>query len=132
MADKTQEMNGNGADMSQQISDAIRPVMEDLQEQITTTVQEQMSGETSSNGVAEALSLDSLGGLGETLQSTLDSAVEKLQPVLQWILEKVQQLINWIISLFVGGEESSEESEESEESSESEEEESEEAEEEAA
>lgn len=129
MAQEQQEMNTNGADMSQQIADAIQPVMDDLQKQITETVQQQVGGGSgSSNG---AISLDSLGGLGETLQSSLDSAVESLQPFFQWLMEKVQQLINWIVGIFMGGSGEDSEQEEAEES-ESEESESEEAESQAA
>jgi hypothetical protein len=126
MAQEQQEMSANGVNMSQQIAEAIQPVMDDLQTQITDTVKEQLGGGSSSS--ENGFSLDSLGNLGETLQSTLDSAVEQLQPFFQWLLEKVQQLISWIVSLFMGGSGSESGEEESEESEETEESESEEAE----
>lgn len=108
MADQTQQQTGSDSqnvDLSQQITEAIQPVMEDLQQQITQTVQQQLqqvSGAVGANG-SGTLSLDNLGSLGETLQSSLDSAVDSLQPFFQWLMEKLQQLVSWIMSLFIGG-----------------------------
>lgn len=121
MADQTQQQTGSNnqsADLSQQITDAIQPVMEDLQQQITQTVQQQLqqvSGAVGANG-SGTLSLDSLGSLGETVQSSINSAVESLQPFFQWLMEKLQQLVSWIMSMFIGG--SSGESGDSEQQSE--------------
>lgn len=108
MAEQTQQQTGSNnqnVDLSQQITEAIQPVMEDLQQQITQTVQQQLqqvSGAVGSNG-SGTLSLDNLGSVGETLQSSLDTVVENLQPFFQWLMEKLQQLVSWIMSLFMGG-----------------------------
>ena len=124
MASEQQEISANGIDMNQQITEAIQPVMEDLQNQITNTVQEQLGGGSSGSSLP---GLDSLGDLGETLQTSLNEAMEQLKPFFQWLMEKVQQLISWVVSLFIGGG-SSEEAESSEGEEETEEAESEEAE----
>lgn len=122
MAEQTQQQSGSdnqSVDLSQQITEAIQPVMEDLQQQITQTVQQQLqqvSGAVSSNG-SGTLSLDNLGSIGESLQSSLDSAVESLQPFFQWLMEKVQQLVNWIMGMFMGGSSSGSEGSEQQEAS---------------
>jgi hypothetical protein len=111
------EEQGGTSDMSQQINEAIQPVIGNLQEQITQTVRQQLDeagGGVSANGASSTLGLDSLGSVGEALQSSLDGVVDQLQPFFQWVLEMLQKLWNWITSLFTGGEgeESESESEE--------------------
>jgi hypothetical protein len=118
--DQTQQETGTeeqAGDMSQQINDAIQPVIGNLREQITQTVREQLdeAGKgVSADGAGSALSLDNLGSVGHALQSSLDDVVNQLQPFFQWLLEMLQRLWNWLKSLFGGaeGEESGSESEE--------------------
>jgi hypothetical protein len=89
----------NGTDMSQQLMEALQPIIGDLQEQITQTVQQQF-GQASSDG-AGALSLDNLP-VGDTLRSTLEAVIEQLHPIIQWVLQIVQKLVSWIMGLFGG------------------------------
>jgi uncharacterized protein YpuA (DUF1002 family) len=109
----TEEQGGAG-DMSQQINEAIQPVISNLQEQITQTVRQQLDeagSSVSANGASSTLGLDSLGSVGEAFQSSLDGVVDQLQPFFQWVLEMLQKLWNWLTSLFTGGEDEGSESE---------------------
>jgi hypothetical protein len=102
-------------DMSQQISNAIQPIIGDLQEQITKTVRQQLNQTGASVGAngTGALSLDSLGPLGETLQSSVEDLIDRLQPFYQWVIQMLQKLVNWVMSL-VNGEGDEQEAEGSE------------------
>jgi hypothetical protein len=100
----------NGTDMSQQIMEALQPIIGNLQEQITQSVQQQL-GQAGSDG-AGALSLDNLP-IGDTLRSTLEAVIQRLQPIIEWILQLLQKLVSWVFEMF-GGEEAEQGSEQAE------------------
>jgi hypothetical protein len=103
--EKNQEATAGGiTGINQQINEALQPIIGNLQEQITQTVRQQLEQtdtSVSANG-AGALSLDNLGPIGETLQSSLQNVVEHLQPVFLWVVEMLKKLVNWVTGLLSG------------------------------